>query len=147
MTDNVNRKDLLIIDRQVVDKFNKTKMDILTLKQKSGDDYQFCIVEIKLGNNPELRGDVSTQIKGYIERISNHFQDYKKCYEINMMQKQAFGLVNQSLNINIVPGVLGVVVVLGYSGIAQKSIKELKQKDPSIKVLHLKNIIDISKAI
>jgi hypothetical protein len=64
-----------------------------------------------------------------------------------MMQKQAFGLVNQSLNINIVPGVLGVVVVLGYSGIAQKSIKELKQKDPSIKVLHLKNIIDISKAI
>ena len=145
-TDNVNRKDLIIIDRQVVDKFNRTKMDILTLKQKSSDDYQFCIVEVKLGNNPELRGDVSTQLKGYIERISNHFEDYKKCYEINIMQKQSFGLVNQSLNVNIVPGVLGVVVVLGYSWIAQKSIKELKQKDPSIKVLHLKNSIDISKA-
>jgi len=145
-TDNVNRKDLIIIDRQVVDKFNRTKMDILTLKQKSSDDYQFCIVEVKLGNNPELRGDVSTQLKGYIERISNHFEDYKKCYEINIMQKQSFGLVNQSLNVNIVPGVLGVVVVLGYSWIAQKSIKELKQKDPPIKVLHLKNSIDISKA-
>jgi len=147
MTDNVNRKDFIIIDRQVADRFSRTKMDILTLKQKSGDDYQFCIVEVKLGNNSELRGDVSTQLRGYIERISKYFEDYKKCYEINVIQKQAFGLVDQSLNINIVPGVLGVVVVLGYSGIAQTNIKKLKKKDPSIKVLHLKNIIDISKAI
>jgi len=34
MTDNVNRDDLLIIDRQVIDKVSKTKMDLLTLKRK-----------------------------------------------------------------------------------------------------------------
>ena len=34
MTDNVNRADLIIIDRQVMDKVSKTKMDLLALKKK-----------------------------------------------------------------------------------------------------------------
>ena len=147
MTDNVNRSDLIIIDRQIVDNTTKTKMDLLTLKQKENNDYQFCIIEVKLGNNPELRGDVIYQLKGYFNRISNNFDDYKKCYELNFRQKQELGLFSPSRKINIVPDVLSVVVVLGYSGIAQKSIKELKGKDPEIRILHLKNIIDLSKTI
>lgn len=52
------------------------------------DIKRFCIIEVKLGNNPELRGDVITQIKGYISRISENFKDYKKCYELNLVRQQ-----------------------------------------------------------
>jgi len=149
MTDNVNRRDLIIIDRQIVDTVSRTKMDLLALSQikNKDNDYRFCVIEVKLGNNPELRGKVSIQLKEYISRISNNFSDYKKCYEKNFKQKQELGLLSSSLKINIVPDVIGVVVVLGYSGIARKSIRELKEKDPEIKVLHLKNIIDLSKVV
>ncbi len=145
MTDNVNRSDLIIIDRQIVDKTVRTRMDLLALAQKEGNDYQFCVIEVKLGNNSELRGDVLSQLKRYIQRISSNFEDYKKCYKLNFRQKQELRLLDSDLRVNIVPDVIGVIVVSGYSGIAQKNVAELKQRDPSIKVLHLKNIIDFSK--
>jgi hypothetical protein len=34
-----------------------------------------------------------------------------------------------------------------YSGIAENSIQELKASHPDLKVLHLKNSIDLSKVI
>jgi hypothetical protein len=141
MTDNVGRKDFIIIDRQVSDKTSKTKMDLLALKHKNGNKYQFCILEVKLGNNPELKGRVIDQLNGYIERISNNFLDYKRCYEINFSQKKELGLLDKNLEIEIIPEVLGLVVVVGYSGIAKESIKLLKEKDSKIKILQLKNII------
>lgn len=146
MTDNVDRKDFIIIDRQILDKTAKTKMDLLALVKQSDNNYQFCVIEVKLGNNPELRGDVIDQLKGYIKRIEHHFEEYKECYELNFRQKQELGLFDRSLNIKIIPEALGIVVILGYSGLAQKSIANLKEKDPSIKILHLKNVIDLSKA-
>jgi len=39
--------------------------------------------------------------------------------------------------------VIGSVVVMGYSGLAKKSIKELEQKDSSIKVIQLSNRLDL----
>lgn len=147
MTDNINRSDLIIIDRQIVEVGNSTKMDLLALEQINDKDYRFCVIEVKLGNNPELAGKVAEQLKGYIKRISDNFADYKKCYETNLKQKQELGLINKNLIVNIVEGVSGVVVVGGYSGIAEKHIKELKKKAPDIRILHLKNIIDLSKAI
>jgi len=39
------------------------------------------------------------------------------------------------------------VIVGGYWGIAEKSIEELKKTHPDLKVLHLKNSIDLSKVI
>jgi len=146
MTDNVNRKDFIIIDRQITDKTAKTKMDLLALVKQTNNNYQFCVIEVKLGNNPELKGNVIKQLQGYMHRIEYHFKEYKQCYELNFKQKQELGLLDRSLTINIVPKVLGVIVVLGYSGLAQKSIAKLKEKDPSIKILHLKNVIDLSKA-
>ena len=146
MTDNVGRKDFIIIDRQILDKTAKTKMDLLALVKQADSNYQFCVIEVKLGNNPELRGDVINQLKGYKDRIEQHFKEYKECYEINFKQKQELGLFDRDLNVNIIPGVEGIVVILGYSGLAQKSIALLKEKDPSIKILHLKNVIDLLKA-
>lgn len=147
MTDNVGRDDFIIIDRQVVDKTAKTQMDLLALSKTIKNDYQFCILEVKLGNNPELQGDVIDQLHGYIKRISSNFSDYKICYERNLKQKQVLGLLSSKLNVNIIPDVTGLVVVLGYSGVAKSSIQSLKSKDPSIKVLHLRNHIDPRKAL
>jgi hypothetical protein len=146
MTDNVDRKDFIIIDRQIKDKTAKTKMDLLALVKQADSNYQFCVIEVKLGNNPELKGDVISQLKGYIHRIEQNFEAYKPCYELNFRQKQELGLFGRDLNVNIIPGVSGIVVILGYSGLAQKSIALLKEKDPSIKILHLKNVIDLLKA-
>jgi hypothetical protein len=143
MTDNVNRNDLIIIDRQVMDKVSKTKMDLLALKRKENCDYQFCVIEVKLGNNSELRLDVLEQLKDYVGRIERHFEDYKGCYQENFVQKRELGLLDIPDDIGIIPGVLGVVVVMGYSGMAKQSIKDLKQKDPAIKVIQLNFRLDL----
>lgn len=146
VTDNVNRDDLIIIDRQVVDRNSSTKMDLLALKRSGAGRYQFCVLEVKLGNNSELKEKVFTQLNGYMERIAKNFQQYKECYEKNALQKQELGLLPDGIKVNIVKDVLGIVVVGGYSGLAKQSIKELKAHHPAIKVLHIKNEIDLSKA-
>ncbi|HBI23594.1 MAG: hypothetical protein A2Y48_10510 [Nitrospirae bacterium RIFCSPLOW2_12_42_9] len=152
ITDNVNRQDFIIIDRQVMDHTSNQRMDLLALKQKMGNDYQFCVVEVKLGNNPELQGDVIKQLEGYVERISKNFEDYKKCYELNFKQKKELDLYEsqdkiRNLEINIVDGVSGIIVVGGYSCIAKDRIEELKQKTPDIRILPVWNMIDFSKAL
>ncbi len=147
LTDNANRDDLIIIDRQVIDKEHLTKMDLLALKQEAAGKYQFLVLEVKLGNNPELKEDVYKQLKGYVERIDKNFYDYKDCYELNFKQKQGLGLFPGNLNIEIVEGVLGIVVVGGYSGLAKKNISELKANHPDIKVLHIKNEISFNNLI
>ncbi|MBA3018960.1 MAG: hypothetical protein L6263_00535 [Desulfobacteraceae bacterium] len=145
MTDNVNRDDLIIIDRQVMDKVSKTKMDLLTLKRKENSNYQFCVVEVKLGNNPELEGEVIKQLKGYVKMIEDNFNDYRECYEKNFKQKRKLGTLAGPDSINIVPDVSGVVVVMGYSELANKSIDKLGKKDESIKVIQFKNWLNIKE--
>jgi hypothetical protein len=120
-------------------------MDLLALRRKNGSDYQFCVLEVKLGNNPELEGDVISQFKGYVSRIENNFGDYKNCYEQNFLQKRELGLIDKPSKIKIVQDVIGAVVVLGYSAIAKQSIKKLKQKDPSVRVIQLSNRIELKK--
>jgi hypothetical protein len=120
-------------------------MDLLALKREKGHDYKFCIIEVKLGNNRELSSDVITQLKNYVERIKGHFKDYKMCYEQNFNQKRELGLFVKPNSIRIIPGVLGIVVVMGYSGLAKQSINALKQKDPSIKVIQLSNRLSTKK--
>jgi len=145
LTDNISRNDLLIIDRQVVDRNSSTKMDLLALKRNNAGKYQFCVLEVKLGNNAELKEKVFAQLSEYIERITKNFRQYKDCYEKNVLQKHGLGLLPEVSAVDIVEGVLGVVVVGGYSGLAEKSIGELKSRHPDIKVLHIKNEIDLSR--
>lgn len=145
MTDNSDRDDLVIIDRQVVDRNNSTKMDLLAVKRNDAGNYQFCVLEVKLGNNLELKEKVSFQLAGYIKRIEENFYAYKDCYEKNISQKQELGLLRRDFKVNIVNGVLGFVVVGGYSGLAKKSIAELGSRHPGIKVIPIENKIDFSK--
>jgi hypothetical protein len=143
LTDNIGRDDLIIIDRQVKEGSNQTRIDILALAKKEGKEYQFRVIEIKLGNNPELKSSVVNQLNGYIKRISDNFADYKKCYLKNLWQKQQLGIINPKLEVNIVEGAQGMIVVGFYSGIAEKSIEDLRRKAPNIKVAQFKNQIPL----
>jgi hypothetical protein len=148
MTDNVKRPDFIIIDRQVRDKLCRTRLDLLALTQKEANEYQFCVIEVKLGNNKELKDHVIDQLTEYVGRITNNFDEYKRCYEKNLKQKQALGLIDPQ-RIKIVPEVWGLVVVGHYSRIANKYIEELQKRIKSlkvqgeIKVLHLTNTIKL----
>ena len=141
ITDNMGRNDFIIIDRQIVD--SRSRLDLLALVKKSSNEYQFCAVEVKLGNNPDLDGDVLEQVNRYIKIISDNYEGYKDCYEQNLKQKQELGLIDNSISIQIVPSVIGVIVVGGYSGIAKNKIEALKKKDNHIKIIQFRNQIDV----
>lgn len=139
ITDNQGRKDLIIIDRQVSDKkLGGKRLDLLALKQLDADlnRYHFLIMEVKLGKNPELNKDVAAQLNGYVEHITEHFEDYKECYQRQFIQRKAMGLnsLEYFSEIIIDKPVRGIVVVGGYSKMAEKSIEELKSHYPDIDV-------------
>jgi len=141
ITDNLERDDLIIIDRQITDtKLKRKRMDLLALKQVKANRYCFLVIEVKLGNNPELKSDVSTQLNGYINHIEKYFTDYKNCYEKQFVQKKKIGLINSPSfeSITIEKPVKGMFVVGGYSKIAQKNIDNLKQKFPDLLVKQFK---------
>ena len=141
ITDNLGRNELFLIDRQVTDKELRGKrLDLLALNQIQANKYQFLILEVKMGINSELSDKVADQLTGYIEHIENHFTDYKYCYEKQYAQKKEFGIIDipESETINIVPGVRGMVIVGGYSGIAKDQITLLQKKYPNLIVQQFK---------
>jgi len=88
ITDNLDRDELILIDRQVTDTKLKRRMDLLALKQTQGSQYQFMILEVKMGNNPELKDKVASQVSDYISHIDENFLAYKSCYEKQYSQKK-----------------------------------------------------------
>ena len=146
ITDNMERSDLIIIDRQVTDKKLRGKrLDLLGLQQLKPENnkYKFLVIEVKLGNNLELKKDVAHQLEGYLTHIKENIADYQRCYEIQYSQKKLIGIFDTSQfeKIEIVNQVEGLVVVGGYSKLADQSIKELKQHSPNIQVQKFQNRI------
>ncbi len=141
ITENLNRSNLIIIDRQITDKSISGRMDLLILRQltENQNQYYFQVVEGKLGNNKELSSAVAGQLQRYCNHIDINFDAYKKCYEKNYCQKYALGLISipNQPKIDIVKPVDGMVVVIGYSGLAQKQIQLLKTNYPNINVYPL----------
>ncbi|NLA62260.1 MAG: hypothetical protein GX857_03420 [Bacteroidales bacterium] len=136
ITDNQNRSDFIYIDRQV--NIKGKMLDLLALKQVSGNKFKFLTIEVKLGNNPDLKDYVASQLDGYVNHIKDHFDEYKYCYEKQFEQKRELGLLEELMfnTIEIVNPVEGVVVVGGYSGLAKQNIKILKDSYPDIDVIH-----------
>lgn len=137
ITDNINREDFIIIDRQVTDsRFDKRKLDLLALKKVTGNQFKFIVCEVKLGNNDELKDKVASQLSGYVKHIEKHFDDYKECYELNYEQKKELGFIKkpQYDEIDIVKPVEGLIVVGGYSGIAKVQIKSLRNNYPDLTI-------------
>ena len=130
MADNMNRKDFIIIDRQISEHNCNKPMDILALKKNDNGNYQFCVIEVKLGNNPELKDKVYNQISGYIERIKNNYDAYTKCYTKVYNQKKQLKIFDDNMPVNIeieANKVLGLIVVGGYMHIAEQYIQELEE--------------------
>ena len=102
-------------------------MDLLALKQTQGSQYQFLVVEVKMGNNPELKDKVANQVNGYINHIEEYFFAYKSCYEKQYSQKKIMGLLTKPDwdTIQIGQGVQGMIVVGGYSIIAKEQLEIL----------------------
>jgi hypothetical protein len=136
ITDNLDREDIILIDRQVTDKLTRRKIDLLALKQTTENRYQFLVLEVKMGNNSELKEKVADQLITYVDHIAEHFSEYKSCYEMHYSQKKMMGLIEQSSwdTIEIMPEVLGMIVVGGYSGIAKDQIEILINHYPKLKV-------------
>ena len=135
ITDNLDRENIIIIDRQITDKkLNQKRIDLLALKQVREDEFNFVVLEVKMGNNPELKSKVAEQVENYVNHIKNNFQDYKSCYEKQYLQKKRLGLIKKPKwdSIKIIPDVHGLIIVGGYSGIAKEQIKELKEKYPNL---------------
>lgn len=137
ITDNLERADIIIIDRQVTDTdLKRSRMDLLALRQVSPQSNQYCfqVIEVKLGNNRELQKDVATQLDKYVQHIESHFDAYKVCYEKQFQQKRELGLIETPSfsSIEIVRPVKGIVVVGGYSNLASRSIANLKRSFPQI---------------
>jgi hypothetical protein len=141
ITDNLSRDDFIFIDRQITDKILRRKrLDLLALKKINGNNYQFLVCEVKLGNNKELKNKVASQLNGYIVHIKNYFNDYKYCYEKQFSQKKEFGLLNSSFNnINIIEPVFGIILVGSYSKMAESQIIELQKSYPLIQVKKFSN--------
>jgi len=137
ITDNINKENVLFIDRQITDNVLKGKrMDLLALKQVEADNFQFLVCEVKLGNNPELKIKVASQLNDYLSHINDNFKDYKACYEKQYEQKKELGLFDfpNFKNIKIIPPVEGLIIVGGYSGIAKVQIDTLRKNYPNLSV-------------
>jgi CRISPR/Cas system-associated exonuclease Cas4 (RecB family) len=143
ITDNLDREDIIIIDRQIADKTWKRRMDLLALVHVNENEYYFRVIEVKLGNNPELKNKVGSQLKEYISHIGQNFNDYKVCYEKQYKQKKELNLfsVPKHKSIKIVQPVKGLVVVVGYSGIAKGRIAQLKINHSGLAVKSFVNLL------
>ena len=134
ITDNPPSERFIIIDRQVADNDNRAQIDLLALKRDSVDEpFHFLVIEVKLGRNLELREKVGGQLSGYVNHIRKHIKDYCDCYKENYRQKKELGLFDSSLpdtiDINArEETVNGMVVVCGYSQLADQAISNLRQK-------------------
>jgi len=135
ITDNIDDENFIIIDRQVTGRGFPGTLDLLGLKKMESGKYRFVVLEVKLGNNHELEGDVKGQLDRYVNAIEGNFNEFKKCYEINYKQKMELGLFADHYphSIEIENGVHGKILVGSYAGIAKIAIKLLKGKYPEIK--------------
>ena len=137
ITDNLNREELLIIDRQVTGGSLKNKrLDLLALEQVDGNKYRFLALELKLGYNKELSGKVEQQVRFYVESLTTGFDEWRRCYEECYRQLRATGVFTQPSHeeIEIVRPVMGRIIVMGYSQAGQIAIRELQQQYPDVQV-------------
>lgn len=127
IADNWGRKDWLIIDRQVSQSRLPGRIDLLALKRDRDGKWHFHVVEVKMGNNPDLK-DVAKQLGGYLDLIKNNHAEWKIGYLKTVNQLQSLGLLPnlESDSLPISDEVDGSVLVFGYPNTADPVIKQLE---------------------
>ncbi|MCB2292654.1 hypothetical protein LGK95_03770 [Clostridium algoriphilum] len=135
MSDNIlNEKDCLI-DIQITDKYaNGKRMDLMGLKQIDGNLYRMVIMEVKLGNNEELKEKVYRQIKDYSDHVKKYFTCYKHTYEEQYRQLKQLGLLpSYKYETIVIDDEIEEMIIVGrYLAKAQKQITELIINHPDI---------------
>jgi len=141
ITDNSDRSDLIIIDRQVTETGMDGKLDMLALRKKKDNYFCFEVIEVKLGNNKELAQDVGQQLDNYIRHIKSNIENWICSYKETYRQMKILKLFEKQPweEIEIEKDVKGIVVVGGYSGIAKDSIRNLKKLYPLLVVNLIEN--------
>lgn len=139
ITDNLGRSDFLVIDRQVTGGGIAGRLDLLALRLVSESTYCLVLLEVKLGNNPELSGDVAGQLARYVAAIQANIAAFKGCYEKNYAQKRRLGLIGGSSwdnempeSISIDDKVEGLILVGFYSGIGRRQVNTLLETHPEL---------------
>ena len=127
ITDNISSKEIVFIDRQVTGGgLGRKTLDLLALVPigPNSDSYQFLVVEVKLGNNSELSGDVGDQLLRYLACIEEDFDSFAFSYKKQYEQFREMGFMRhlEHDKIRIERPMMGCVAVGGYSGIARISI-------------------------
>ena len=142
MTDNLGRKDFIIIDRQVQGGGLPGRMDLLAVKKNPNGKYSLLVLEVKLGNNKELEGEVLGQLDKYVSAINKNFSDFKECYEKNYAQKKELGLLPKGPKLIEIDGeVEGKIVVGSYSKIGKEAITKLKELNDKYSIQQFSHII------
>ena len=144
ITDNRDRSDLIIIDRQITEtSLKKKRLDLLALKKIKDGKYGFLVIEVKLGNNKELRKEVAEQLHGYIDHIKSesNFNNWKKCYEKVYSQMRELDLLEGPIDLEIINDIKGIVLVGRYAGLAKENIEKLRQIDPELEIKPLVNLL------
>lgn len=144
ITDNRDRDDLIIIDRQITEtSLKKKRLDLLALRRITDGEYGFLVIEVKLGNNKELKGDVVEQLHSYIDHIKSEesFSQWKECYEKVYSQMKELGLLQGPDCLEISRNIQGIVLVGQYSGLAKENIERLRQSHPELQIRPLVNLL------
>jgi len=96
---------------------------------------------------------VGNQLNSYITRTKNHIADYIDCYQKNYHQKKQLGLFDPKMpsEIEIDENTVdGLIVVGGYSQLAEKALQSLCQKIQenrwAIKVQQMRNEIKLDNS-
>lgn len=145
ITDNLNRQEYIIIDRQVGGGGIDGMLDLLALRQVAPQKYNLEAIEVKLGNNKELSKKVFTQLDDYVKAIEDNVEGFKHCYQQNYAQKKALGLFpsHWADSIEIQDNVTGKIAVGSYLQIGEKYIKDLRSNIPDnpYDIVQFKHII------
>ncbi len=147
ITDNAYSRKYIILDRQVqdTDTTMKGQIDLLAAKRMEDGKYKMVILEVKRGDNKELKNDVAEQLKRYIDHVEKNYSDYKKCYEKRYKQMASLELYKNSVfheeTIEFADYqkncVEGMVVVVGYSQTGINQVNELKKNHPDLDIVVL----------
>lgn len=138
IADNLDNPNRLIVDRQILHPGRRNdKLDLLALVRPSaGAEFNFHVIEVKMGNNPELSEKVAGQLDRYCALVKTNVESWKKGYRKTVEQLRAlefFPSLDLS-SLKIGSSVTGSIDVFGYSGIAKTAIRQLKLKRPDLRV-------------
>lgn len=138
IADNLKNDKFIVVDRQIIHPGRRNdKLDLLVLaKTGKSEDFHFHVMEVKLGNNSDLK-DVAGQLGRYQELVAANVEGWKKSYLKTVKQLRDLGFLG-SLDVDklkIGNHVSGSIAVFGYPGTAEPVIERLRKDNPDLKVI------------